>query len=77
MRKKLSKSADAPNTIQRTYRFNAKLFNAFEDDCAMHLANAKRVIEAAMLHWMDTDYEARKMLARNHGEKIGRASREE
>jgi hypothetical protein len=41
---RLPKLDDKPKTLQRTYRFNTKLFEAFEDDCATHLSNPKRVI---------------------------------
>jgi hypothetical protein len=41
-----SKPEASPKTVQRTYRFDNKTFTAFEDDCAQHLSNPKRVIEA-------------------------------
>jgi hypothetical protein len=68
---------DNPKTIQRTYRFNTKLFDAFEDDCATHLSNPKRVIEALILHWLDADSEERAAMAHKHRERIGSASRDE
>lgn len=72
-----SKTDDKPNTIQRTYRFNAKLFDAFEDDCAMHLSNPKRVIEALILHWLDADTDERAAMAHKHRERIGAGSRDD
>jgi hypothetical protein len=72
-----SKPDDKPKTIQRTYRFDTKLFEAFEDDCATHLANPKRVIEALILHWLDADTDERAAMAHKHRERIGSASRDE
>jgi hypothetical protein len=68
---------DNPKTIQRTYRFNTKLFDAFEDDCATHLSNPKRVIEALILHWLDADSDERAAMAHKHRERIGSASRDD
>jgi hypothetical protein len=73
----LSNPSDNPKTIQRTYRFDTKLFDAFEDDCATHLSNPKRVIEALILHWLDADSDERAAMAHKHRERIGSASREE
>ena len=72
-----SKPDDKPKTIQRTYRFDTKLFEAFEDDCATHLANPKRVIEALILHWLDADTDQRAAMAHKHRERIGSGSRDE
>ena len=72
-----SKPADKPKTLQRTYRFNTKLFEAFEDDCATHLSNPKRVIEALILHWLDADKDDRAAMAHKHRERIGSASRDD
>jgi hypothetical protein len=69
--------SDKPKTIQRTYRFDTKLFDAFEDDCATHLSNPKRVIEALILHWLDADSEERAAMAHKHRERIGSASRDD
>jgi len=71
------KPDEKPKTIQRTYRFNTKLFEAFEDDCATHLSNPKRVIEALILHWLDADKDDRASMAHKHRERIGSASRDE
>ena len=76
-KKQVQTSADSPETIQRTYRFNAKTFDAFEEDCATHLANPKRVIEALILYWLEAKPEARGAMARNHRDKIGFGSRED
>jgi len=57
-------------SVQRTYRFDTKLFQAFEDDCASHLANPRRVIEALILHWLDADKDARAAMARRHHDRI-------
>jgi hypothetical protein len=72
-----SKPDDKPKTLQRTYRFNTKLFEAFEDDCATHLSNPKRVIEALILHWLDADKDDRAAMAHKHRERIGSASRDD
>jgi hypothetical protein len=72
-----SKLDEKPKTIQRTYRFNTNLFEAFEDDCATHLSNPKRVIEALILHWLDADKDDRAAMAHKHRERIGSASRDE
>jgi len=71
------KVTDRPKTIQRTYRFDTKLFEAFEDDCATHLANPKRVIEALILHWLDAGKDARAEMAHKHRDRVGSASRNE
>jgi Fe-S-cluster formation regulator IscX/YfhJ len=66
-----SKSSDKPKTVQRTYRFDTQLFEAFEDDCARHLSNPKRVIEAMILHWLDAGSDTRAAMAKKHREKVG------
>jgi hypothetical protein len=76
-KKQIKTSADSPDTIQRTYRFNAKTFNAFEEDCATHLSNPKRVIEALILFWLSAKPEVRGTLARNHRDEIGYGSKED
>jgi hypothetical protein len=65
------KPSDKPKTVQRTYRFDTKLFEAFEEDCARHLSNPKRVIEAAILHWLDAGPDTRAAMAKKHREQIG------
>jgi hypothetical protein len=65
------KAATKPKTVQRTYRFDTKLFDAFEEDCARHLSNPKRVIEAMILHWLDASVETRTAMAKKHREKVG------
>ncbi len=60
-----------PLTSQRTYRFNTELFEAFEEDCARHLANPKLVLEALILHWLDGDAKTRGSLALRHRERFG------
>jgi hypothetical protein len=72
-----AKPAQKPKTIQRTYRFDTKVFEAFEDDCAQHLSNPKRVIEALILHWLDADPAARAAMAHEHRRRIGAASEED
>jgi hypothetical protein len=72
-----AKSTEKPKTIQRTYRFDTKLFEAFEDDCATHLANPKRVIEALILYWLDAGRDERAAMAHKHRERIGSGSRDE
>jgi hypothetical protein len=72
-----SKQEPKPKTVQRTYRFDTKLFEAFEDDCATHLANPKRVIEALILHWLDASRDERAAMAHKHRERIGSGSRDE
>ena len=71
-----AKPAEKPKTIQRTYRFDTKVFEAFEDDCAQHLSNPKRVIEALILHWLDADPKARAAMAHKHRDRIGRNDEE-
>jgi len=68
--KSTPKIALKPRTVQRTYRFDTKLFEAFEDDCAQHLSNPKRVIEALILHWLDADPNARAAMAQKHRERV-------
>jgi hypothetical protein len=69
-RQSSGKPAPKPKTVQRTYRFDTKLFDAFEDDCARHLSNPKRVIEAMIIHWLDADPATRAALAQKHREQI-------
>jgi hypothetical protein len=71
-----SKREPKPKTVQRTYRFNTKVFEAFEEDCARHLSNPKRVIEAMILHWLDAGSDLRAEMAKKHRERIGMSSRE-
>jgi len=68
---RLPKSAAKPKTIQRTYRFNTVLFDAFEDDCARYLSNPKRVIEALIRHWLDANSAQRAAIAERHREWAG------
>jgi hypothetical protein len=72
-----SKPEPSPKTIQRTYRFDNKTFAAFEDDCAQHLSNPKRVIEALILHWLDAGAEERAAMAQMHRQRIGAGSQDE
>lgn len=71
------KLVDQPRTIQRTYRFDTRLFEAFEEDCAQRLSNPKRVIEALILHWLDADTGERAAMAHKHRERIGSSRDEE
>ena len=66
------KSVAKLKTLQRTYRFNTVLFDAFEDDCARHLSNPKRVIEALIRHWLDADSAHRAAIAERHRGWAGR-----
>jgi hypothetical protein len=66
-----------PLTVQRTYRFDTRTFEAFEEDCARHLSNPKRVIEALILYWLDAGPDARSAMAKTHRERIGALSRDE
>lgn len=66
-----SKQEPKPKTVQRTYRFDTKVFEAFEEDCARHLSNPKRVIEAMILHWLDAGSDARAAMAKKHRDQIG------
>jgi hypothetical protein len=70
-------ASEARNTVQRTYRFDATMFATFEDDCATHLANPKRVIEALILHWLDASSDERAAIARKRRERIGSTSHDE
>jgi hypothetical protein len=72
-----SKPEPSPKTVQRTYRFDNKTFAAFEDDCAQHLSNPKRVIEALILHWLDASAEERAAMAQIHRQRIGAGSQDE
>jgi len=72
-----SKREPKPKTVQRTYRFNTKVFEAFEEDCARHLSNPKRVIEAMILHWLAAGSDVRTAMAKKHRERIGMSSRED
>jgi hypothetical protein len=72
-----SKPEPSPKTVQRTYRFDNKTFAAFEDDCAQHLSNPKRVIEALILHWLDAGAEERAAMAQIHRQRIGAGSQDE
>ena len=65
------KASNKPKTVQRTYRFDTALFEAFEEDCAQRLSNPKRVLEALILHWLDAGTDARAAMAHKHREKIG------
>jgi Fe-S-cluster formation regulator IscX/YfhJ len=71
------KPDEKPKTIQRTYRFDTKVFEAFEDDCAQHLSNPKRVIEALILFWLEADPKVRGSMAQEHRRRIGAASEED
>jgi hypothetical protein len=71
-----SKPDTSPKTVQRTYRFDNKTFAAFEEDCARHLSNPKRVIEALILHWLNASSDARASMAKIHRDEIG-TSRED
>jgi hypothetical protein len=75
--KSTPKPEQHPKTIQRTYRFDTKVFDAFEEDCAQHLSNPKRVIEALILHWLDADPKARAVMAQTHRERIGNNAQDE
>jgi Fe-S-cluster formation regulator IscX/YfhJ len=72
-----SKPEPQPKTVQRTYRFDNKTFAAFEDDCAQHLSNPKRVIEALILHWLDASTDERAAMAQMHRQRIGAVSQDE
>ena len=69
-----SKKEPKTRTVQRTYRFDTKVFEEFEEDCARHLSNPKRVIEALILHWLDAKPEARATMAKTHRDRIGAGS---
>jgi hypothetical protein len=71
------KPAGKPKTIQRTYRFDTKVFEAFEDDCAQHLSNPKRVIEAMIIFWLEADPKIRGAMAQEHRRRIGAASEDD
>jgi hypothetical protein len=76
-RNQKAQPAQKPKTIQRTYRFDTKVFEAFEDDCAQHLSNPKRVIEALILFWLEADPKARGAMAQEHRRRIGAVSEED
>ena len=58
-------------TVQRTYRFNQKLFDDFEYDCARNLANPKHVLEALILHWLESKPAVRSVIAEKHHKRFG------
>lgn len=68
-----SKGLRKPKTEQRTYRFNAELFTAFEDDCARHLRNPRLVMEALIRHWLDADPKLQAQIAEQHQKWAGGA----
>ena len=74
---KIIKSVGKPLTSQRTYRFNTELFEAFEEDCARHLANPKLVLEALILDWLEGDAKARGAIAMRHRQRFGLSSQEQ
>ena len=76
-RKSNVKPSEKLKTVQRTYRFDTAVFEAFEEDCARHLSNPKRVIEALILHWLDADPKVRTAMAQKHRDKIGASTRDE
>jgi len=61
-----SKGVRKPKSEQRTYRFNAQLWDEFEENCARHLRNPRLVIEALVRHWLDTDDKSRTSIAERH-----------
>jgi hypothetical protein len=61
-----------PNTIQRTYRFETKLYEAFEEDCLQHFSDPKRLIEAMIIHWLDASPAGRAAMIKKHHERIPR-----
>jgi hypothetical protein len=66
-----------PKTEQRTYRFHAKLWTDFEEDCARHLRNPRLVIEALVRHWLDTDDKSKTEIAQHHQKWAGGESGDE
>ena len=75
--KPIAKAAAKPRTVQRTYRFDTALFEAFEEDCARTLSNPKRVLEALVIYWMAAGPEARLAMAQKHRDSIGASSRDD
>ena len=75
--KPTAKAPSKSKTVQRTYRFDTTLFEAFEEDCAQRLSNPKRVIEAMILHWLDAGPDVRREMAQKHRNTIGAASQDE
>ena len=69
---KSAKNPGKPETIQRTYRFNTILFEAFEGDCARCLSSPKRVIEALIRQWLDANTAQRAAIAERHFRWIGK-----
>jgi hypothetical protein len=74
LRRRTLNSVEKPKALQRTYRFNTKLFEEFEDDCAQRLSNPKRVVEAMILHWLSANAKTRSEMAQEHRRRIGIAS---
>ena len=76
-RKSAPKSPAKTKTVQRTYRFDTTVFEAFEEDCARRLSNPKQVLEALILHWLDAGADARTAMAQKHRDKLGASSRDD
>jgi hypothetical protein len=70
--KKKKKADDAQNAGVRTYRFDAKLWARFEEDCALNLYNPRAVLETLVFDWLSTDDARRKELARKKHEADGK-----
>jgi hypothetical protein len=68
-----SKGVRKPKTEQRTYRFNAQLWEDFERDCARHLRNPRLVVEALVRNWLDTDDKGRSAIAQHYEQQSGGA----
>jgi hypothetical protein len=68
-----SKGVRKPKTEQRTYRFNAQLWEDFERDCARHLRNPRLVVEALVRNWLDTDDKGRTAIAQHYEQSSGGA----
>lgn len=64
--KKRKKSEDSRPADVRSYRFDNRLWDQFEERCALHLYNPRAVIEALVLEWIASDEQKHKELAKKY-----------
>lgn len=50
----------------RGYRFDNRIWDPFEERCAMHLSNPRAVIEALLLEWLNSDEAWRMEIAKKY-----------
>lgn len=52
----------------RGYRFDNRIWDPFEERCALHLSNPRAVIEALLLEWLNSEETWRVDVARKYRE---------